>query len=234
MSVHINAKHGDIAEKILLPGDPLRAKWMAEHFLEDVVCYNTTRNMLGFTGTYHNERISVQGTGMGMPSASIYINELIQEFGVKQLIRLGSAGALQHYINVRDIIVAMSASYNSGMYKHIFKDDSYAPTADFSLFEKAVNILKDRNINYHAGNVLSSDTFYYDDRSYYDLWTNYNTLCVEMECAALYALAAKYNVQALGILTISDSVVTGESLDSDLRERSFEDMVKLALEVLTQ
>jgi len=233
MSVHINAKQGEISEKILLPGDPLRAKWMAEHFLDDVVCYNTTRNMLGFTGTYRNERISVQGTGMGMPSASIYINELIKEYGVKKLIRLGSAGALQHHIKLRDLVIAMSASHNSGMYKHIFKDECFAPTADYDLFQKSVAMARAENLNYHAGNVLSSDTFYYDDKSYYNLWTRYNTLCIEMETAALYALAAKYNVQALSILTISDSVVSGESLDSHLRERSFKDMVKLALEVFT-
>ena len=233
MSVHINAKQGDISEKILLPGDPLRAKWMAELFLEDVVCYNTTRNMLGFTGTYKNERISVQGTGMGMPSASIYINELIKEYGVKQMIRLGSAGALQHNVNLRDVVIAMSASHNSAMFKHIFNDECYAPTADYTLFQKSIDIAKAKNLTVHAGNVLSSDTFYYDDKSYYNLWTTYNTLCVEMETAALYALAAKYNVQALGILTISDSVVSGESLDADLRERSFQNMVKLALEVFT-
>ena len=231
MSEHINARQGEIANKILLPGDPLRAKWIAEQFLENPVCYNTTRNMLGYTGIYNNQQISVQGTGMGMPSASIYINELILEYGAEQLIRLGSAGALQKHINLRDIVIAMSASYNSGMYKHIFGNESFAPTADYNLFEKAIRIAKENTITFHAGNVLTSDTFYYDDKTYYDLWTNYNTLCVEMETASLYALAAKHKVSALSILTISDSVVNGKSLDSDLRERSFEDMVKLALDV---
>ena len=233
MSVHINAKPGEISEKILLPGDPLRAKWMAEHFLEDVVCYNTTRNMLGFTGTYKKTRISIQGTGMGMPSASIYINELINEFGVKQLIRLGSAGSLQEEVDLRNLVIAMSASHNSGMYKHIFNDDYFAPTADFSMFQKAIDIANATSVRYHAGNVLSSDTFYFDDKSYYELWSKFNTLCVEMETAALYTLAAKYNVKALSILTISDSVVNGKSLDADLREHSFKDMVNLALEVFT-
>jgi len=232
MSVHINAEQGDIAEKILLPGDPLRAKWIAEHFLEDAKCYTTTRNMLGYTGFYKNQKVSVQGTGMGMPSASIYINELIQEYGTKELVRVGSAGGLQKDLELRDVVIAMSASYNSGMYKHIFNDDCFSPTADYDLFEKAVDVAKTKNVRFRAGNVLSSDTFYYDDKSYYNLWSNYKTLCVEMECAALYTLVAKHHVKALGIMTISDSVVNGTSLDADLRERSFGDMVKIALEVL--
>ncbi len=231
MSVHINANQGDISEKILLPGDPLRAKWIAEHFLEDTVCYNTTRNMLGYTGFYKKQRISVQGTGMGMPSASIYANELINEFGVKELIRVGTAGGLQPDLQLRDVVIAMSASYNSGMYKHVFHQDSFSPTASFELFQKAVDISRAKAISFRAGNVLSSDTFYYDDKSYYELWTSYKTLCVEMECAALYTLAAKHNVKALGIMTISDSVVNGTSLDSELRERSFGEMVEIALEV---
>lgn len=232
MSVHIKAKSGDIADKILLPGDPLRAKWIAENFLENSFCYNTVRNMFGFTGEYMGQRISVQGTGMGIPSASIYIEELIQEFGVKSLIRVGSAGSLQQKVKLRDVVLAMSASTNSSFNRLKFKGEDFAPTANFELFQKAVDIAKSQNIHFHAGNVFSSDTFYADDKDYYKVWAKHNVLCVEMEVAALYTIAAKYGLKALGILTISDSLMIGEHTSAIEREQSFGDMVLIALKTL--
>lgn len=232
MSIHIEAKRGDIADKILLPGDPLRAKWIAEHYLEDAKCYNNVRHMLGFTGLYKGERISVQGTGMGMASAGIYIEELIKDYNVNSLIRVGSAGSLQRDIVLRDVVLAMSASTNSALNLQRFQGANFAPTADFELFNKAVKQAKALKISYHAGNVFSSDIFYADDKAYYDIWAAYNVLCVEMEVAALYTIAAKYKAQALGILTISDSLVTGEITSAKEREQGFGDMVKIGLETL--
>jgi purine-nucleoside phosphorylase len=232
MSIHIEAKPGEIADKILLPGDPLRARWIAETYLEKAECYNTVRNMLGFTGYYKGERISVQGTGMGMPSAGIYIEELIKDYNVDTIIRVGSAGSLQKDIELRDVVLAMSASTNSALNQQRFSGAQYAPTADFKLFQKAVNTAESHKINYHAGNVFSSDIFYADQKEYYNIWAAYNVLCVEMEVAVLYSIAAKYKKQALGILTISDSLVTGELTSAKEREQSFGDMVKLGLETL--
>lgn len=232
MSVHIAAKKGEIADKILLPGDPLRAKWIAENHLEDVKCYNKVRNMFGYTGYYKGERISVQGTGMGIPSASIYIEELLKEYNVKTLIRVGSAGSLQKHIDLRDVVIAMSASTNSALNHQRFQGANYAPTADLDLFLKAVHVSRGYMVKFHAGNVFSSDIFYADHKDYYDIWSKYNVLCVEMEVAALYTIAAKYNAKALGILTISDSLVTGEQTSAKEREQSFDDMVKIGLETL--
>lgn len=232
MSVHIEAKKGEIANKILLPGDPLRAKWIAENFLDNAICYNEVRNMLGFTGYYKGERVSVQGTGMGMPSAGIYIEELINEYKVNTLIRVGSAGSLQKDIHLRDVVLAMSASTNSALNQQRFQGANYAPTVDFELFQKAVDAAKKSGIEFHAGNVFSSDIFYADDKTYYNTWAAYNVLCVEMEVAALYTIAAKYKAKALGILTISDSLVTGEQTSAKEREQSFENMVNIGLETL--
>ena len=230
MSVHIGAKQGDIAEIVLLPGDPLRAKWIAENYLEDVVCYNTIRGMYGFTGSYKGKRISVQGTGMGVPSISIYVNELIREYGVKKLIRVGTAGAYRADVKIRDIVLAMSASTNSGMNKLRFNGADYAPTANFELFMDVVETAKSKNISIKAGNILTSDEFYSDEGVTYDKWTKFGVLCVEMETAALYTLAAKYDVQALAVLTISDSLVTGEEIPSTERETTLREMIELTLE----
>ena len=186
MSVHIKANRGDIADKILLPGDPLRAKWIAENFFEKATCYNEVRNMLGYTGYYKGQRVSVQGTGMGIPSASIYIEELINEFDAKKLIRVGSAGSLQEHVKLRDVVIAMSASTNSALNQQQFKGDTFAPTADFELFQKAVEAAQQNDIDFHAGNVFSSDVFY-AEKDYYDVWAAHNVLCVEMEVAALYS-----------------------------------------------
>ncbi|WP_340073567.1 purine-nucleoside phosphorylase [Leptobacterium sp. I13] len=232
MSIHIEAKKGAIAENILLPGDPMRAKWIAENFLEDVVLYNDLRGMLGYTGTYKGKPISVQGTGMGVPSIAIYVNELINQYDVKKLIRVGSAGAYQEYVNIRDIVIAMAASTNSSINQLTFKGEDYAPTADFKLFKKAVQVAENKNIPIKAGNVLTSDTFYQDDPNYYKKWAEYGVLCVEMETAGLYTIAAKHGVQALAILTISDSLVSKEHTTPEERETTFIEMIQIALETL--
>lgn len=231
MSIHINAKKGDIAETILLPGDPLRAKWIAETFFENPRCFNEVRGMLGYTGTYNGKEISVMGSGMGVPSISIYAHELITEFGVKNLIRVGSAGSYQEQIKVRDIVLAMSASSTSGVNELRFGGADYAPTANFELFQKAVEIAKSKNISIKAGNVLTSDEFYADEFESYKKWSKFGVLCVEMEAAGLYTVAAKHKVNALSILTISDSLVTGEKTTSKERETTFEEMIKIALEL---
>ncbi|WP_437399696.1 purine-nucleoside phosphorylase [Flagellimonas lutimaris] len=229
MSTHIEAKPGEIAETVLMPGDPLRAKWIAETFLENPVCYNRIRGMLGYTGTYKGERVSVQGSGMGMPSAMIYFHELINDYGVKNIIRVGSAGSYQENVKLNDVVLAMAASTTSGMNNSRFINSDYSPTADFDLFIKAVNHARENNIPIKAGNVLSSDEFYSDDPEEYKLWAQYGVLCVEMETAGLYTIAAKYNIKALTILTISDSLVTDERLSAHDRETTFKDMVQIAL-----
>lgn len=231
MSIHIKAKQGDIAETVLLPGDPLRAKWIAETFLDNIYCYNDVRGMLGFTGTYQNKKISVQGTGMGIPSALIYCHELINDYGVKNLIRVGSAGSYQKEIKIRDIVIAMAASTNSGLNTIRFNGADYAATASFDLFTKAVTIAKQKNINVKAGNILSSDEFYTDDFNDYKKWADYGVLCVEMETNGLYTVAAKHKVNALSILTISDSLVTGETTSSKERQQTFKEMIEIAIEL---
>jgi purine-nucleoside phosphorylase len=232
MSVHIGAQKGDIAETILLPGDPLRAKWIAETFFDNPVQFNAVRGMLGFTGTYNGKPVSTMGTGMGIPSISIYANELIKDFGVKNLIRVGSAGSYQEDIKIRDVVLAMAASSTSGVNELRFGGADYAPTADFNLFIKAVEAAKSQNIPVKAGNVLSSDEFYEDDIKSYKKWSKFGVLCVEMEAAGLYTVAAKHNVSALAILTISDSLVTGERTTSKERETTFKNMIKIALELI--
>ncbi|MCB0466208.1 MAG: purine-nucleoside phosphorylase [Aequorivita sp.] len=232
MSTHIEAKPGEIADSVLLPGDPMRAKWIAETFLENAKCYNDVRGMLGFTGTYKGKRISVQGTGMGIPSALIYCHELINDYGVKNLIRVGSAGSYQKDIHLRDIVIAMAASSTSGINNTRFVNCDYSPTADFDLFMKAALYAKENNISIKAGNVLSSDQFYEDDFNSYKKWADFGVLCVEMEAAGLYSIAAKFNVKALAVLTISDSLVTGESTTADEREGSFSKMIEIALNTL--
>jgi len=231
MSVHIEAKKGEIAETILLPGDPLRAKWIADTFFENPVCFNTVRNMLGFTGKYNGKRVSVMGTGMGVPSISIYAHELINAYGVKNLIRVGSAGSYQNNIKIRDVVLAMAASSNSGVNELRFGGADYAPTANFGLFMKAVEAAKKKNIEVKAGNVFTSDEFYADDFESYKKWSKFGVLCVEMEAAGLYTVAAKHNVNALAILTISDSLVTGERTTAKERETTFKGMVEIALEL---
>lgn len=233
MSVHIAAKKGDIAETVLLPGDPLRAKYIAEKYLENPVQYNNVRGMLGFTGTYNGKKVSVQGTGMGIPSISIYGTELITEFGCKNLIRIGSAGSYQKDVKIRDIVVAMAASTDSNINNLRFPGGAnFAPTASYELFAKVTDVAKSKGINFKAGNIMSSDTFYGDDKDAWKHWADFGILCVEMEAAGLYTLGAKYGVNTLAILTISDSLVTGEATTSEEREKTFNDMIEMALGTL--
>ena len=230
MSVHIAAKNGEIADTVLLPGDPKRAKWIAENFLENAVCYTDIRGMLGFTGTYKGKRISVQGTGMGIPSMSIYITELMKDYGVKTLIRVGSAGSYQEDVKIRDIVVALSTSTDSNINNRRFKGASFAPTVNFDLLSKVLKTAEEKNIKIKAGNILTSDEFYNDDPSYFKKWAEFGVLAVEMETAALYTLANKYKAKALSILTISDSLVSPEITSSEEREKTFNEMIELALE----
>ncbi|MFD2724665.1 purine-nucleoside phosphorylase [Hyunsoonleella rubra] len=232
MSTHIEAKQGDIAETVLLPGDPMRAKWIAESFFENYECFNDVRGMLGFTGFYKGKRVSVQGTGMGIPSALIYCHELINEYGVKNLIRVGSTGSYQKNINIRDIVIAMAASSTSGINNSRFINADYSPTANFELFMKAALYAREHNIPIKAGNVLSADEFYEDDVESYKKWAEFGVLCVEMETAGLYTIAAKFNVRALSILTVSDSLVTKEKTTAEERESSFSTMIEIALNTL--
>lgn len=230
MSIHIGAKQGDIANTILLPGDPLRAKFVAETFLEDIVCYNEVRGMFGFTGTYKGKRVSVQGTGMGIPSITIYANELITEYGVQNLIRIGTCGAMQEDIHLKDVILAMSASTDSSMNKIRFNNMDFAPTASFSLLLKAYNNAVKEDIPVKVGNILSTDTFYGDNPDDWKHWAEFGVLAVEMEAAALYTLAAKYKVNALAILTVSDSLITHELTTAEERQKTFRKMIEIALE----
>lgn len=233
MSVHIGAKEGQIAESVLLPGDPLRAKFIAETFLEDVICYNEIRGMYGFTGTYKGKKVSVQGTGMGMPSISIYATELIQSYGVKNLVRVGTCGSMKEEVKVRDVIIAMSASTDSNINKLRFKGMDFAATASFKLLKKAYDISLQKGINPKVGNILSSDTFYSDEKDSWKLWANFGTLGVEMEAAALYTIAAKFGVDALGIMTVSDHLVTGELTTAEERQTTFTNMIEVALDTVT-
>lgn len=229
MSTHINAPEGAIAQSILLPGDPLRAKFIAETFLENPVCYNEVRGMFGYTGTYKGKKVSVQGTGMGQPSLSIYVNELFQFYGVQTAIRVGTCGAINNNIKVRDTILASSACTDSAILTQRFGNLHYAPSANFDLLYSAYNKAKENNINVAVGSVASSDLFY-DDNSNWKKWAEYGILGVEMEAAELYTLASKYNRKALAILTVSDHILTGEQTSSEERQVTFKDMIKIALE----
>lgn len=231
MSVHINAKENEIAETVLLPGDPLRAKYIAETFLEDVKLYNEVRNMLGYTGTYKGKRISVQGTGMGVPSISIYINELMNSYNVQTLVRVGTCGAIQKDVKVRDVILAMSASTDSQMNRLTFGGVDYAPTADFDLLLKAYNAGLEKGLNLKAGNVFTADQFY-NDNAELEKWAKYNILAIEMETAALYTLASKLDRRALSVLTVSDHILTGEETTAEERQTTFNEMIEVALEAV--
>ncbi|WP_217588151.1 purine-nucleoside phosphorylase [Lentibacillus saliphilus] len=230
MSIHIGAKSGDIADSVLLPGDPLRAQYIAETFLEDAVCYNDIRGMLGFTGTYKGERVSVQGTGMGMPSAAIYIHELINDYGVKNLIRIGTCGAIQEDIAIRDVIMAQAAVTDSSMINNSITDYQFSPIGSFTFMKDAHDIGTEKELNLHVGNVLSSDVFY-SEKNYKPL-INHGVLGVEMETAALYYLAAKFGVKALSLLTVSDHLLTGAQTTAEERQTTFNDMIEVALDTI--
>ncbi|WP_462411903.1 purine-nucleoside phosphorylase [Neobacillus sp. Marseille-QA0830] len=229
MSVHIGAKDNEIAETVLLPGDPLRAKYIAENFLEEAYCYNEIRNMYGFTGTYKGKRISVQGTGMGVPSISIYVNELINSYNAQTLIRVGTCGAIQKDVKVRDVILAMASSTDSNMNRLTFGHVDYAPIANFELLRKAYEAGVAKGLNLKVGNVFTADSFY-NDNAELEKWAKYQILAVEMETAALYTLAAKFGRKALTVLTVSDHILTGEETTAEERQSTFNDMIKVALE----
>lgn len=231
MSVHIGAKEGDIAKTVLLPGDPLRARWIAETYLNDLTCYNEVRGMYGFTGTYKGKKISVQGSGMGVPSISIYANELIKSYHVENLIRVGSCGSIRPEIKIRDIIIAMTSSTDSGINKLRFNGMDYSPTASFNLLKKAYDQANKMGIEPKVGNILTSDTFYNDNPNHWKHWADYGVMAIEMETTALYTIAAKYNVNALTLLTVSDSLVTYEETTSEERQKTFNQMIEIALEV---
>lgn len=230
MSVHIEAKAGEIADKILLPGDPLRAKYIAETFLENPVCYNNVRGMLGFTGTYKGERISVQGTGMGMPSATIYAHELINSYGVKTLIRVGTCGAISKDVHVRDLVLGQGAVTSSSMIAKNFQSFHFSPIANFDLLKTAYEVAQEMGTTTHVGNLLSEDSFYKDDMTETLALADLGVMGVEMEAAALYYLGAKFNVKTLAICTVSDHIITGEETTAEERQLTFNDMIKVGLE----
>lgn len=230
MSIHIGAKPGEIAETVLMPGDPLRAKWAAETFLKDAACVNQVRGMLGFTGTWNGNRVTIQGSGMGMPSLSIYANELIRDYGARTLIRIGSAGAMQPHLQLRDIVVAMTASTIATPSRGFFREIQFAPCADYGLMERAVSAARAKGTPTHVGGIYSADVFYDERPDLTEMLTRHGVLCVEMEAAELYSVAARHGARALAVLTISDHLLTGEALPSEDRERSFRDMVEIALQ----
>ncbi|MDG4649882.1 purine-nucleoside phosphorylase [Roseibacterium sp. SDUM158017] len=235
MTVHIGASPGDIAETVLMPGDPLRAKWAAERFLEDPVCVNEVRGMLGYTGTWtgadgNSHRVTIHGSGMGMPSLSIYANELIRDYGARTLIRIGSAGAMQHGVRLRDVVLAMTSSSLSTPSRGIFGDLNFAPCADFGLLAAAHAAARTKECAVHVGGIYSSDVFYDERPDLNEQMTRHGILAVEMETAELYSVAARHGVRALAVLTISDHLLTHEALPSEDRQSSFSDMVEIALE----
>jgi purine-nucleoside phosphorylase len=230
MSIHIAAKPGDIAEAILLPGDPLRAKFIAENFLESPVLYNEVRNILGYTGIYRGKRVSVQGTGMGIPSISIYLNELFRDYGVRRAIRIGTAGAIRPEVKIRDLVIALSASTDSGANSIRFGGRNYAPTATFSLLKAAYDTAVSKGWQPLVGSIVSSDMFYTETPDDWKLWAKFGCLAVEMETAELYTLAAKYEREALALVTISDSLLTHEATSAEERQTTFVRMMEVALE----
>ena len=230
MSIHIAAKENEIADKILLPGDPLRAKYIAETFLEDVICYNEVRGMLGFTGTYKGKRISVQGTGMGIPSIGIYVNELINSYGVKTLIRIGTCGAIQDDVKVRDVIIAQTTCTDSNMNRLTFPGFDFAPCANFDLLKKAYDAAINEGLSVKVGNILTADIFYRENMDMVKKLAAHGVLAIEMETTALYTIAAKHSVKALSVLTVSDHVFTGEETTAEERQTTFNDMIRIALD----
>ena len=234
MSIHIGAEKGAVADTVLMPGDPLRARYAAEKFLENAECYNEVRGMYGFTGTYKGKRISIQGSGMGQPSMGIYAYELMDFYKAKTIMRIGSCGAVQPDIELRDIVLAMTASTNGANNRNIFKGMDFAPCADSELFLTAVKKAKEMKLSYKAGNILSSDNFYDEDPDIWKLWAKFGVLAIEMEASMLYTLAAKMGVKALAVCTVSDSIVNKTLLSSEERERSFDEMILLALETAVE
>lgn len=230
MTVHIGAAPDDIARTVLMPGDPRRAEWAAKTFLDNARLVNEVRGMLGFTGEWKGHPVTIQGSGMGMPSLSIYANELIRDFGAKTLIRIGSCGAMQSEVKVRDVVIAMTASTMSTPSNGFFREIRFAPCANFELLEAAVRAARNKETPFHVGGIYSSDVFYDERPDLDEAMTRHGVLAVEMECAELYTVAARHGARALAVLTVSDHLRTGEALPSEDRERSFGDMVEIALE----
>ncbi|WP_298970332.1 purine-nucleoside phosphorylase [uncultured Roseobacter sp.] len=230
MTIHIGAAPGDIAETVLMPGDPYRARWAAETFLQHAKLVNEVRGMLGFTGTYKGNRVTIQGSGMGMPSLSIYANELISEYNAQTLIRIGSCGGMQAHVAVRDVIIAMSATTITSPSSGIFKEVNFAPTANFDLLSAAVAAAKAKDTTTHVGGIYSSDVFYAERPDLDEQMVRHGILGVEMEAAELYTLAARHGRRALAVLTVSDHLQTGEALPAADREKTFGDMVEIALD----
>lgn len=228
---HNEAKNGDIAQTVLMPGDPLRAKFVAENYLQDVTCFNTVRNMLGFTGTYNGKKVSVMGGGMGIPSIGIYSYELFHFYGVEQIIRIGSAGGLSDDVRVHDLVMGMGACTDSNYASQFGLPGVFAPVADFGLLRSAVHAAESRGISYKVGNLVSSDVFYNDNFNVNEAWKKMGCLAVEMEAAGLYMNAARCGKKALCLVTVSDHIFTGESLSANERQTSFRDMMEVALEI---
>ena len=235
MTPHNHANPGDYAEAVLLPGDPLRAKWIADTFLDDAKLVNSVRNCLGYTGTWKGKRVSVQATGMGQPSLSIYVHELINTYGLKTLIRVGTCGGLNARVKVRDLILAQAASTDSAIVRDRFGPYNFAPIADFGLLRAAAEKAEAAGMRFHAGNMLSSDIFYHADGfAGYDKLPDHGVIGVEMEAAALYTLAARFGVKALTICTMTDCLITHEEIDANERQTSLKEMVSLALDVAVE
>jgi len=227
---HIEAQAGDFAETVLMPGDPLRAKFIAENFLEDAKCVTRVRNMFGYTGTYKGKRISVMGSGMGIPSASIYATELFKDYGVEKIIRIGSCGAVRDDIKIRDIVIGMAASTDSNVNRQRFHNLDFAACADFSLLKSVVDTADKIGKEVHVGNIFSADLFYSPQPEMFATMEKYGILAVEMEAAGLYGAAAEYGKKALTVLTVSDHIKTGEQTTAEERETTFKDMMELTLE----
>lgn len=230
MTIHIGARPGEIAETVLLPGDPYRAKWAAETFLDAPKLVNDVRGMLGFTGTWRGNPVTIHGSGMGMPSLSIYVNELIQNFDAKTLIRIGSCGAMQKHVGIRDVILAMTSTTLNTPSSGMMRELNFAPCADWVLLHAAHAAAQDKGSKTHVGGIYSSDVFYDERPDLNEQMTRHGILAVEMEAAELYTLAARYGRRALAVLTVSDHLLTGDALPSEDREKSFGDMVEIALE----
>lgn len=228
---HITAKYGEIAKKVLMPGDPLRAKFIAEKYLQDIVCFNTVRNMFGYTGTYKGEKVSIMGSGMGMPSIGIYSYELYKFYDVDSIIRIGSAGSLRDDVHVMDIVIGIGACTNSNYVSQYKLNGTFAPIANYELLNKAVEVAKLQGKKAVVGNILSSDTFYSNDTTANDSWKKMGVIAVEMEAAALYMNAALLNKKALCILTISDHIYLDENLSAEERQLGFSNMIEIALDI---
>jgi purine-nucleoside phosphorylase len=227
---HIEAQAGEFAETVLMPGDPLRAKFIADNFLDDAKCITKVRNMFGYTGTYKGKRVSVMGSGMGVPSVSIYATELYKDYGVEKIIRIGSCGAVRDDIKIRDIVIGMAASTDSNVNRQRFHNVDFAACADFSLLKSVVDTAEKLGKPVHVGNIFTADLFYTPQPEMFATMEKYGILAVEMEAAGLYGVAAEYGKKALTVLTVSDHIKTGEQTTAAERETTFKDMMELTLE----